>query len=189
MARIMYFLSRCRKKHSDFFKEFRSQATANPFVIDGECKLQTLHRADLSRATHAFFSRRVHVAQDRGILLHAVCVLLKNHSISSVFHRALLDPQLSSPFSTSFPTRAPGSSTSLSLAVIPVVESIHCHSARMVLLWPIGGTIPSRIFTTPSLSSKSAANTLRSSYIREEAVSTRPLTISRPLWMRLMSAT
>ena len=55
MARIMYFLSRCRKKHSDFFKKFRSQATANPFVSDGECKLETLHRSDLSRATHAFF--------------------------------------------------------------------------------------------------------------------------------------
>ena len=38
---------------------------------------------------------------------------------------------------------------------------------------------------SPSLSSKSAASTLRSTYLREKAVSTRTSTISRPRWMRL----
>ena len=47
---------------------------------------------------------------DRDFLLSAVCVFLKSHSISSMFHRTLLDPQLSSHFSTSFRTPAPDSS-------------------------------------------------------------------------------
>ena len=42
---------------------------------------------------------------------------------------------------------------------------------------------------SPSLSSKSAANTLRLTYLRKRAFSTRTLTISRPLWMRLKSTT
>ena len=42
---------------------------------------------------------------------------------------------------------------------------------------------------SPSLSSESATNTLRLSHLREEAVSTGTLTIERPPWMRLKSAT
>ena len=42
---------------------------------------------------------------------------------------------------------------------------------------------------SPSLSLKSAANTLRLIYLRGRAVSTPTLTISRPLWMRLKFTT
>ena len=91
----------------------------------------------------------------------------------------VLHPQLSSHFSTCFPAFASGSSTPPS-----VDESIHCHPAGRDMLWPTLSQVLS-----PGLSSKSAANTLRPSHLREDAVSTRKLTISRPPWMRLKSAT
>ena len=47
--------------------------------------------------------------------MHAVSVLLTIHSITSVLHCTLLDPQLSPHFSTPFPTFAPGPTTSPSL--------------------------------------------------------------------------
>ena len=72
------------------------------------------------------FSRHVDVAQDvRGLLFDAVCVFREGHSISSMFHRTLLDPQFSSPFSTTFSTFV-----HLSLVVILVDESIQCAPAR-----------------------------------------------------------
>ena len=66
------------------------------------------------------FSGRVHVARD---CWNVVCAMAKNHSISSMFHRTLLDSLLSPHFSTAFPTLASGSSTSL--AGIPVDKSMH----------------------------------------------------------------
>ena len=73
------------------------------------CKLHTAPRASIT--CHARkISRRVHVAQgDWGILLNAVCVFLKSHSI--LCHRTLLDLHFFSLFST----LALGSSTSPSL--------------------------------------------------------------------------
>ena len=47
----------------------------------------------------------------------------ESHSISSMFHRTLLDPQLSPHFSTPFSTFAPGLSTSLSLLYPSVCPS------------------------------------------------------------------
>ena len=73
-----------------------------------------------------------------------VCAIAQNHSISSMFHRTLLDSLLSPHFSTSFPALARGSSTSL--AGKSVDESIHCHSASTVMLWPMRWTIPSHKF-------------------------------------------
>ena len=75
--------------------------------------------------------------------MQSVC-FLKSHSISSMFQRTLLDPQLSSHFSTSFPTPCTWF-VYLSLAVIPVGESIQCSSARGVMLWPTVWTIPSHM--------------------------------------------
>ena len=84
------------------------------------------------------FSLCVHVVQDdRGILLNAVCVFLKNHSISSMFHRTLLDPQMSPHFFHVLSYTCTGF-VYLSFAGIPVDDSIHCHSARRVVLWPTG---------------------------------------------------
>ena len=81
---------------------FRLQAIAIPLQATGGVN-STPHRAHLTRATRKFSP--VHVAQD----FH------KSNSISSMFHRTLLDAQLSSPFSTPFPTRAPSPITSPSL--------------------------------------------------------------------------
>ena len=68
------------------------------------------------------FSSRVHVAQEHrgsvrlrtGSLDSSSCEP-ESHSISSMFHRILLDPQLSPHFYTPFPSLALGLSTSLSL--------------------------------------------------------------------------
>ena len=112
-ARVIYFLSRQRKNHS-VFQGVSLTSNSDSLVSDGDVN-STPHRASVTCHTRNF-SRRVHVAQDdRGILLNAVCVFLESHSISSRFHRTLLDPQLSPHFSTTFPTLAPGSSTSPSL--------------------------------------------------------------------------
>ena len=64
----------------------------------------TPHRAHLTRATHAYFSR-VAQAQDVWVVLCLV-ISWKNHSISSMFRGTLLDTPFSSPFSTPFPTLA-----------------------------------------------------------------------------------
>ena len=110
---------------------------SDSFVRDGRCKQYAAPRACITCHTRSF-SSRAHVAQDdRGVLL--VCSLytcvLESHSISFMFHRTLLDPQLPSRFSTYFPSFAPGSSASLSL--------LYPYSARRVMLWPVGCTISS----------------------------------------------
>ena len=74
----------------------------------------TPHRAHLTRATHAFFS----CARGSRLKMIELCcslVFLKSHSISSMFHRTLRDPQLAPHFSIPFPTRAPSPTTSPSL--------------------------------------------------------------------------
>ena len=124
------------------------------------CVNSTAPRASITCHTHFF--RRVHVAQDdRGILLDTVCVFL------SMFHRTLLDIQLSSHFSTSFPTLALGSSTSHS-----PLNSSWSPSATTLQGGSCFGRLAEQSLSqvaSQSLSSKSAANTLRLSYLREEA--------------------
>ena len=68
------------------------------------------------RRGHTRNFARVHVAQDIWIV---VLASRKRHSISSIFHCTLLDPQLSPHFSRPFPTLALGSTT----------PSLHCPSA------------------------------------------------------------
>ena len=57
----------------------------------------------------------------------------KSHSISSMVHRTLLDPQLSFLYVLSYTCIW---FVYLSLAVAPVDVSIHCHSSKRVMLWP-----------------------------------------------------
>ena len=102
-----------------------------PAELSTRLKQHTAPRASITCHTHACFSRRVHVDQgDRGVMLNAVCVFLKSHFIS---HRTLLD----TPFSSLFRCIILDICTwfvYLSLAAIPVDESIHCHSASTVML-------------------------------------------------------
>ena len=72
------------------------------------------------------------------------CVLsfLESHSISSMFHHATLDAQLSSLFPTPFPAQTPSLMTTLSL-LFPFDEFNPCRSATTVALWPLGRTKPS----------------------------------------------
>ena len=115
MARILIFSFALKKERQWFVFQWVSLTrTGDSLASYGECKQHTAPRASITCHTRNF-SRRVHVPQDRGILLNAVCVFLENHSIPSMFHSILLDPQLSPHFSTRFPTLAPGSSTSPSL--------------------------------------------------------------------------
>ena len=84
------------------------------------CKQHTAPSAFVTCHTRNF-SRRAHVAlDDSGILLNVVC-------LSTVFLTFLY---IFSYTCTWF--------VYLSLAVIPVDESIHCPSARRVMLWPTG---------------------------------------------------
>ena len=117
-----------RKDFSDVvFKESRLQAIANPLQATGGVN-STLHLAHLSRC-HARNFSNVHLAQvlvtssgqDRWVV---VLASLQSHSISSMFHRTLPDTQLSPRFS--------------SCVVISFDVSIHCHSARSVMLGPTG---------------------------------------------------
>ena len=103
----------------------------------------TLHRAHLSRDTHANFSR-VHVAQNVwGILLCAVCVYWKPfhlihvslHFIWHIFHHFLY---------TVFYTCV--WFVCISFFVKPVDESIHCQSAFGSIGWRI---IPHRFWAQP----------------------------------------
>ena len=69
---------------------------SDSFVSDGRCKEHTAPRASFTCHTRNF--SRMHVAQvlepSSGQDLWIVVVaILKNHSISSMFHRTLLDPQ------------------------------------------------------------------------------------------------
>ena len=163
-----FIFFRVKERTTVFFQGLSLTSNSDSLVSDGDVN-STPHRASVTCHTRNF-SRRVHVVQDdRGILLDAVCVFLESHSISSRFHRTLLDSQLSPHFSTTFPTLAPGSSTSPSL----FFPSMSPSTATLQ-----GGSCFGR------LAEQSLPDTLRSSYLREEAVS---LTISRPLWMRLKS--
>ena len=91
---VMVGLSKNERIISDLFKEFRLQAIANPLWVTGGVN-SAAHRALLTRATRKF--SRVHVSQ---IVEHssgqdlwiAVVASHKSHSISSMFHRTLLDP-------------------------------------------------------------------------------------------------
>ena len=87
-----------------------------------------------------------------------VLASLKSHSISSMFHRTLLDPQLSSAllYTDSYTCTW---FVYLSFVVKFFDVSIHCHSASRVLLWPTGLNNPVTQVMSPNLSSKSAANT------------------------------
>ena len=118
MARLTgkcYFLSRGRENHRFFFQGVSLTGNVDSLVTDERCKHHTAPRASITCHTRNF-ARRVHVPQDdRGILLNTVCVFPKSHSVSSMMHRTMLDPLLSSHFSTSFPTLAQGSYTSPSL--------------------------------------------------------------------------
>ena len=146
MARIIYVLSHWRKNNRHLFKEFRLQAIAIPLYAT-KCVNSTPHRADLSRATHNF--SRVHVAQvlepstgqDRWVVLLAS---FKRHSFSFMFHRTFLDPQLSPHFS--FVSYTCTWFVYFSFVALSFGESIHCHSARRVVLWPTGWTISSPRF-------------------------------------------
>ena len=91
---------------------------SDSLVSDGVCKQHTAPRA--LDTCHTRNCSRVHMAQvlepsSGQDLWIEVFVSLKSHSISSMFHCTLLDPQLSPHFSTPFPTLAPGSSTTPSL--------------------------------------------------------------------------
>ena len=107
-----------RKDYSDLFLGVSLAGKSDSLVIDEECKQDTAPRASFTCHTRNF--SRVRVAQvlepssgqDRWIVVLAI---LESHSISSMFYRTLLDPQLSPHFSTPFLTLAPRSSTSPSL--------------------------------------------------------------------------
>ena len=88
---------------------------------------RTPHRAQLTRTTHASFSR-VHVAQDVGFV--SCLVFLKSHSISSMFRGTLLEAFFTSSFSTPFPTLAPSAMTAPSLL---------CPSTSSTAATPQGG--------------------------------------------------
>ena len=118
LARRISVLSLWRKNYSDFSEEFRLQATALPFEATGGVT-RTPHRASFTCNTHAVFLVCTWLkfwgpssGQDRWMV---VLASMQSHSISSMFHRTLLDPQLSPHFSTPFPTLALGLSTSPSL--------------------------------------------------------------------------
>ena len=133
MARMIYFLSRCGKNHSDFVQGSRSQAMA---FLEGVNS--TPHRAHLSRATHTIFL--------------VVCMMLKRWSRHSVecSPARFLKVIPSHPCLTALCLthnclhiflRFSYSCTwfvYLSLAVIPVDGSIHCPSAKRVMLWASG---------------------------------------------------
>ena len=131
-------------KNTDFeqvkalFTSRRGTKVKSTGCVDGAPR-----RAHLTHATHTFFLVWTWLN-----MFELCCVLsfLKSHSISSMFRDTLLDTLFSSALSFG--------------------ESIHCHSARRVMLWPIGWTISFSQVMSPSLSSKSAAST----------------TISRPRW-------
>ena len=131
----------------------------------------------------------MHLPQDdRGILLNAVCEFLEKS-----FHLIHVSPHLAWPtvVSTFLYDRF------LNVHLVRLLLT-RCHTRRWVHPRPLckeGYALSDWLnnhlsqVIGPSLSSKSAANTLRLSYLRHEAVSTRTLTISRPLWMRLSSTT
>ena len=110
-------------------------------------------------------------------------VVLSSHkkviSISSMFHRSLLDTQLSPHFSTPFPTLALGSYPSASPSTAPLQGGL-CFG-RLAEQSPLTGSEPES-----PIEVSSEHTTI---YLREKAVPTRTLTISRPLWMRLKYAT
>ena len=72
----------------------------------------TPHRAHITRATHAIFLVCTWLKM---IEFSCSLVCRKCHSISSMFGGTLLDALFSLPFSTPFPTLAPGPTTSPSL--------------------------------------------------------------------------
>ena len=81
----------------------------------------TPHRAHLARDTHTIFLVCTRLQfwsppLDR-IFGFVVLTSLKSHSISTMFHRTFVY---------------------LSFVVVSFDVSIHCHSARRVMLWPTG---------------------------------------------------
>ena len=95
-----------------FVKEFSLAGNGDCFVSDGVCVNSTPYGAHFTRPTHAIFLVCTWLKMFE---LGCTFVFLDSRSISSMFHRTLLDAQLSSPFSTPFPTLAPSPTTSLSL--------------------------------------------------------------------------
>ena len=143
----------------------------------------TRRRAHLSHA-HRPFSRRVHVAQDCGIV---VCVFLKqSFHLIHVSQPTLLDPQLSPRFSTSFLTLALGF-VHLSLVVVPMMSSNTATPQGGSCLW-LTEQSPLTEYETKSLIEVSSKHT---PMILPSRRGTRQehLTMSRPLCMRLKSMT
>ena len=71
--------------------------------VSGRCEQHTAPRASITCHTHNF-SRRVHDAQKviEAFCWMQSCTFFESHSIPSMSHRTLLDPQLSPYFSTFF---------------------------------------------------------------------------------------
>ena len=147
----------------------------------------TPHHARLSRDTHAFF---------------LMCTWLKMfedcRSDASVrfFKANPSRPCFVAPCLTYFcPHFSPHIFRHLRLVRLLLSHWCTRRSVRPLLLCKEGHDLADWLknhlflFASPSVSSKSLANTLRLTYLRERAVSARTLTISRPLWMRLKSAT
>ena len=124
------------------------------------------HRAQLTRATHAYFSR-VHVAQDVWVscVLFFVSVIHLIHvSRHFAWHTVFLTILRTVSFTC---TQSDG----YSFAALSYGESIQCHSARRVVLRPTGlNNLLSQVMS-PGLSSKTAVR---------NNLSTRTSTISRP---------
>ena len=131
---------RVERNHSDFFNGVSLTGGGASLASDGVCKQHTAPRASFTCHTQFFSCARGSnsgaYTLDRivGLLFLR---LLKSHFISPVFHRTLLDSQLSPHFSTPFSSTCTWFAY-LSFVVISFDVSIHCHSARRVMLWPTG---------------------------------------------------
>ena len=118
--------------------------------------------------------------------MQPVC-FLTTHSISSMFHRTLPDPQFSSPFSTSFSAHALGSSTSPSLlypSMSPSAATLQggLWFGRLAEQSPLTGYEPKALIEV------SSEHTPVISLSRRGSLDTNVDDLATP-WIRLKSAT